>query len=62
MVDIKILYWNLWGGFDDNCETLLRLVFSWPRLERSVPLIKVRAFVARLIFFVFNKLISPENL
>ena len=22
MVDIKVLYWNLWGGFDNNCETL----------------------------------------
>jgi len=62
VVDIKVLYWNLWGDFDDNCEPILRLVFSWPRLERGVSLIQVTAFVARSTLLVFNKLMSPEYL
>jgi len=56
LVDIKVLYRNLCGGFEDNCETPLSLVFSWPRLQSSVSAIQVTTFAACLYLLVFSKL------
>jgi hypothetical protein len=60
VVDIKILYGNLWGCFEDNCETSLRLEFFWPRLESSVCLMQVIAFAACLSLLIFSKLMLPK--
>ena len=62
MTDNIVVYRDWWGGFEDNCETPLRLVFSWPRLESNVYLIQVTAFAACLSLLVFGKLMLPEEL
>jgi hypothetical protein len=60
VVDIKLLYRNLWGCFEYNFDTPLNLVYSWPRLQSIDPAMHVTAFAACLNLLVFSKLLLPE--
>jgi hypothetical protein len=55
VAEFQALYGNLWGGFEDNCETPLRLVFYWPSLEGSVSLIQVTTIPAFLFLLGIQK-------
>jgi hypothetical protein len=62
VVDIKVLYRNLWVCFEENFETPLSLVFSWQSLESSVSLVQVKSLLRACPCSVFRKFMLSELL